>query len=707
MSKNITVHMREAFEEYVPNAGRWAETRGTGDIVTVDGNAVGASYLVISKSPFSAGSATSVTAVSDFEFPYELAIGAHMSQRTLGQEFSIEVIDTLPPLTAPDDVMIASISQATTTLTVDTAIPHGYTLGQSIGIYGVSDSRLNYPSLVVASVPTPTRFTVTAGPGGNIPSVTAGPFTTGYVYARSRLGYANNGVNYMFENASATQASLYVRSASGDVLPSGTVLGNHVVTLNTTASVQAINAAGTYAFTPTSEYRLFAQTDRIQWADSAVDAVAQMTSRLVRTQVVPDHGVPYRLRFRATNNKGLTTPVCHIQSVSKSGSTTATVVTQTPHNLTTGDQIATYGVRDFTNFANLTAATAVASVVDANTFTVVWGSAVTATSQSGIVYKVNGGNLPSALGAIAQVIQSVSRTANVLTLVGSASWSGFLVGDYVDIAALHTTTGSDLLLDGAYRVREIATTNLYLEPIINPSNGEVFSPTGPDIATTNCGGAVIKRTDMRVSFIRVFDYERERVEMLPRPANDMASAAPVTIQNSPAMTVSSGTITTVSTLSALTGGGVAEDAAAGANPVVVGGIIQTATAPTTLVAGDAVRDRAALSGAKIVKPYAPPETAFVASLALTTTTAAPIAAAAGASLKRNLTALQAINTGASAVDLIILDGATERWRMSLPINIPVAIQFPTELLVTANTALNANLSAVGTVRANFQGYTAP
>ena len=40
----------------------------------------------------------------------------------------------------------------------------------------------------------------------------------------------------------------------------------------------------------------------------------------------------------------------------------------------------------------------------------------------------------------------------------------------------------------------------------------------------------MRRTDLRISFVRVFDFERERVELLPRPSGDSASAAPVTIQ---------------------------------------------------------------------------------------------------------------------------------------------------------------------------------
>jgi len=37
----------------------------------------------------------------------------------------------------------------------------------------------------------------------------------------------------------------------------------------------------------------------------------------------------------------------------------------------------------------------------------------------------------------------------------------------------------------------------------------------------------------------------------------------------------------------------------------------------------------------------------------------------------------------------------------------VAVAFPTGIVLTAATALNANLSAAGTVRLNAHGYTAP
>ena len=167
--------------------------------------------------------------------------------------------------------------------------------------------------------------------------------------------------------------------------------------------------------------------------------------------------------------------------------------------------------------------------------------------------------------------------------------------------------------------------------------------------------------------------------------------------------MSSGTVTTVTTL---TGGGAAEDAAAGTNPLTVGGVVRDAAAPVTLVAGDAARLTMSRGAAAIVKPFSVAEAGWNASLNLTTATAVAIQVAGGASLKRHITAIQAINTGAAAVDLIILDGATERWRLPLPINVPLTFDFPTELVTTAATALNANLSAVNTgVRVNAQGYT--
>jgi hypothetical protein len=153
-------------------------------------------------------------------------------------------------------------------------------------------------------------------------------------------------------------------------------------------------------------------------------------------------------------------------------------------------------------------------------------------------------------------------------------------------------------------------------------------------------------------------------------------------------------------------GPVAHDAAISGNPNRISGRALTANY-AAVQTGDTADLITTLVGALVTKPFAIPEQTWNANVSLTTTTAVALSAAAGAGLKRHITGLQAINTGASTVDLILLDGATERWRLPLPVNVPVSVVFNTELLTTANAALNANLSATGTVRINAQGYTAP
>ena len=529
---NVQTEFRESFEAYNTTTV-WSETLGTGDIVQLDGNAASASYLVISKDPLTAGTETIVETRTAFTGPFETAVGLSMSQRVLGQETAMELISTSTSLPPVVDLAISSITQATTTLTVVTSTAHGFSVGQRIGIYGVtSDSRFNYPAIVVAAIVSTTSFTVTAGPGGTITSVTAGPYTSqGFVYYRPALGYAPDGMSEIFESATATTASLYLRSDSGDALSGGTVAGNQGTTIATTASVALATAAYTYAFIPTSEYKFLLQADRAQFFDAAVDTLVQPAGRLNRTTVVPSVTKTYKLRFRCTNDDGVTIPNAKIVSSAKSASTTATVTTSSAHGLSTGDFIVIYGNRDQTNFANLTTATAVASVINSTSFTIAYGASVTATTYGGMVARVQGGSIPAAFSAIA--IQSATVASGELTLIGNATWT-WLIGDYVNVYGCRVdATGADLGVDGVYKVANVSTTTLVLIPI-----GSTVLPSS--FASTNCGGTVIKRTDTRISYARINQYLRERVEVLNK--SDAFSGLPVT--------VNAGTITTVSNIAA-------------------------------------------------------------------------------------------------------------------------------------------------------------
>jgi hypothetical protein len=232
------------------------------------------------------------------------------------------------------------------------------------------------------------------------------------------------------------------------------------------------------------------------------------------------------------------------------------------------------------------------------------------------------------------------------------------------------------------------------------------------IIARNGSTAPASTTTLTVGFVSVEMTGRQKVYVSGGDQMGGPMATGTHVLNFPATQPVSGTVTanigtgTLAALTTLTGGPTAEDAATTSNPHIVGGIVRTANAATTIVAGDAVRQTMTRDGASVSKPYAVPEIGWNASVALTTTTATALIAAGAAGLKRHITALQCINTG-TVTDLIILDGATERWRITLPLNVPVAIPFPTELVTTAATALNVNLSVASTsVRVNAQGYTA-
>jgi hypothetical protein len=685
---------RDAFEIF-DTTSRWNAVQiAPEDIVQVDGNVAGASYLVISKDPLAEATETVIETLDRFVMPVRVAAGVSLSQRINGQEFAFELVSTddwqgAVPLVPASPVTIASISQTTTTLSVTTAAPHGLKIGEKVSVAGVSDSRLNYSCLTIATTPTPTSFTATAGPQGTIPSVTAGPFTSGSVTKADPLGYARNGSSLVFEGTTATSESYYVRSEGGDALPSGTIAGNHAAAFSvSTAATQLVNAAGAYAFAPQGLFEIMPQLEKVTFSASAVDSVGALSALFKRTQVVPNPARDYKVRFRAKNHRSFSRPVGKIVQAAKTGTTTTTLTFDQPHDLTTGDQIVVYGIRDQTNFANLATPTAVASVVDATRITVVMGAAATATAAGGLAMRVNGGVFGAPL---AQVVQSVTRTANVLTVVGNAAWAGLQPGQYVNLHGVRdAATGADLGVDGPYRVRETATTNLILEPI-------GAAPTGADIGVTNAGGAVLPRTDFRVHFIRVMEFTRLITESIGGFArSDQMDAAPVLVTNA----VSAVTVT----------GGVAQDAAAG-NPVGIGARAANVNQAAMSATGDLVHLMATMIGALVQKPYSIPEADWsYTGAAVTNTTDVVLAAAAGAGIRRYITAIQLKNTNATATEVVIKDGATVIWRLLLPANMATAdtIAFPSPLKSTANAALNfACITTGASVYVAAQGYTAP
>ena len=184
------------------------------------------------------------------------------------------------------------------------------------------------------------------------------------------------------------------------------------------------------------------------------------------------------------------------------------------------------------------------------------------------------------------------------------------------------------------------------------------------------------------------------------------------------VSINSGTVTTVSTVTTLTGGAAAEDAATTSNPLITGGVVRTAASPTTLVAGDAARATMTSGAAQVVYPYAVPEISWAYAAAaggiLNTTTAVAFKAAAAAGIRNYITNIQVMSEAlTTATELAIRDGAagTVLWRTKIPTGgLPsTSFTFPTPIRGTAATLLEVvtlTASGAGAVYFNAHGFTA-
>lgn len=180
--------------------------------------------------------------------------------------------------------------------------------------------------------------------------------------------------------------------------------------------------------------------------------------------------------------------------------------------------------------------------------------------------------------------------------------------------------------------------------------------------------------------------------------------------NGGALTVD-GSLTTVSTVTALTGGGVAHDAADSGNPVKIGGRATSAEI-TAVASNDRVDFMTDLVGKQIVLPYANPEN-FVSgaiTTAMTATTSTSLLAAPAAGLRNYLTTIIVSNAhGTVGTDVIIQDGSGGTTLLTIPaaavyggavISLPVPLRQPT----TATAIYCANVTTGASTKVSCVGY---
>lgn len=686
VTTSINRAVRDGFETINPE--NWEITQGDGDLIELGGNTAGSGYLKISKSTDRENTETVLLSKFIVDAPFRMGFGMSLSQRLYHQRFSLEFVgvdgngNVVSAVPQPLPVGVASLTQTTTTLTVTTQTPHGFVPGDRINIYGVSDSRFNYGEVYVATVTSITVFTVTANHSAGIPSLTtAGPANSGYVVKMDPVNYADNALGVFWEGTSASNAKMISRTARGPILNSAdTSFGtNHTnATIpNTAAYADSFNAAYTYDI----RYR----SDGVLLRTLPMDSLGGAPATIKRTQVIPEINNGYRVRIRARNNLGATRVVAKIASAVKSASAVATITTQAPHGLAVGDYVQIYGIRDQANFANATVATAVASVVDATNFTITIGASATATSYGGVVIRVNG---TFTVSPTAQVIQSIARQDNFLTVTGNANWTGLSIGETVDLNGIYDITGVPMPeLEGAFKIASISTTTLTLYSV------------GDNFAAFNVGGAVLKRTDFRLHLFRMLDYARTVVDIDAGNGNtsDASETIPVSLINSVS-------------ISTLTNGQTAHDGAITGNPVRIGARALTANY-ATVATGDAADLVATTVGALITKPYTVPELDWqVALTAITGVTDNVLKTVGPAGIRNYCTAIQMKNVSATATEVVIKDGTTPIWRGYLPANMSVAdaIVFPTPLRGSTVTSMYFTAITTGAnIYVSAQGYQAP
>jgi hypothetical protein len=447
-----------------------------------------------------------------------VGFGISASQRIQGQEFFAGMVGVdgngnIPyePSVADKAITGATIVVASNIGTV-TLNNHGFKGGDRVNLFGCADHRMNVGPVTVTVVDT-NNFTIP------ITIVNASYSSVGgMVRTIDPLRYASNGGGLLWENTNVGNASFVARR-------NGAKFRSLNSTTATTTAIQTNTSPYTDSFNAGGNQELYFTMDELAYRSYGADSTGGMTGLGKFTQGIPDEELDYKIQLRARNLAGMTLPVGRVVSAAKTGTTTVTVTTDVPHGLAAGDFVQIYGTRDQSaNFGQLSTQTAIATVPSSTTFTIVWGAAATASTSGGVVW-ANHGQV-AAPGVLASAVQSISRTGNVLSVVGSVNpWSGPLPGEYVQLHGLEPAAAA---YEGAYKVLRINTTTLELESV------------GANFGSITTGGAVIRRTDVRLHFARVMDYTRLGVEVLGGKGNtsDVNNSTPVSITGAPTLGVS-------------------------------------------------------------------------------------------------------------------------------------------------------------------------
>lgn len=157
------------------------------------------------------------------------------------------------------------------------------------------------------------------------------------------------------------------------------------------------------------------------------------------------------------------------------------------------------------------------------------------------------------------------------------------------------------------------------------------------------------------------------------------------------------TVTTVGTVTTLTGGGIAHDSADSGNPVKIGGKAKSTLSGVTLVASDDRADGTSdLDGAFITRNNYALGDLVSGNASNTDGSSTQVLAAGAAGIKHYITDVTITNMSATNIYVELKDNTTVKWTFPVPATSGVTHHFASPLAGTAATAWNFDPSAAAT-----------
>lgn len=520
------------------------------DFVTVQKTSNWQSITCLVIDPTTDDKRSTVTQLAPVNVNAHLAsIEVSMNQRVRHQ-YGVMEMSTTETITPYTDFTISTLQQATTTLTLTMAtnVLSEWSLWDWINISGCADNRLNYSNFVIASISANWLVvTGTVSDEATIPSLTVWPLSTvGMIATKKRQILGKDWYGMRFSWTSTTAWAYLTKFWANITRVSGTLIWTQTVTNGSTAPIFANGATGQVDIRATTRYFVRSDDESLFFYDRAWDSSAIASTRQFFTSVKPAWQKQVVAKYSAVSPKSMTRPIAKIVSAVKTGTTTATITTDVPHWLTTSNYVTIKGIRDTTNFPALTTATVVASTPSSTTFTIVIGGAVTATSYGWSVIIANWQvDQPWIIGQVVQSI-TVDATNGFVTLVGSGTWSGLNIREFIYLHwCRDNATGANLGYDGVWEVVTLSTTTLVVKPVFNISGIRV-SPTLSTLGTTNCWGTVILMTTFRAHDSVFDEYSPNITRIEWQGTQDSTKALPVQVLNPTSSTVTQGTAVTLS-----------------------------------------------------------------------------------------------------------------------------------------------------------------